>query len=88
MSRNVSVDAGFLCNEAAVHGDTINGTPHICSVCRRGLESTGLGHNPSVGCCGHGNEPSRFLKGWEFIEWLSDCKLLKKQAGSCSELLP
>jgi len=57
MSRDVPVDACFLYNEATVHGDTMNGTLHVCSVCRRGLDSTGLGQNPSVGSCGHGNEP-------------------------------
>lgn len=79
MSRAVPVDAGFLYNEAAMHGDTINGTLHICCVCGRGLDSAGLGQNLSVGCCEHGKEPSRFLKVWEFIEWVSDCKLLKRQ---------
>jgi hypothetical protein len=82
------VDAGFLYNEAAVHGDTINGTLHICSVCRRGLNSTGLGQNPSVGCCEYGIEPSRFLKGWVFIECLNDSKAFKIQPDSWSELLP
>jgi hypothetical protein len=70
MLRNVPVDAGFLYDLGAVHGDTINGTLHLCSVCRRGLDLTGLGQNPLVGCCGHVNETSRFLKSLEFIEFM------------------
>jgi hypothetical protein len=84
MLRDVPVDAGFLYDLAAAHGDSINGTLHVCSVCRRGLDSTGLGQNSLVGCCGDGNEHPRFLQSWEFIDCLSCCKLLKKQPGSCS----
>jgi hypothetical protein len=28
--------------------------------------------------CGHGNEPSGSVKGEEFLDYLSDCELLKK----------
>jgi len=30
------------------------------------------------GCCECGNEPSGSVKGGEFLVWLSDCQLLKK----------
>jgi hypothetical protein len=29
----------------------------------------------------HGNEPSGSIKCWEFLEWLSDWWLLKKDLG-------
>jgi hypothetical protein len=31
-----------------------------------------------AGCCEHGNEPSGSIKGGEFLDWLSDSQLLKK----------
>jgi hypothetical protein len=31
-----------------------------------------------AGCCEHGKEPSDFIKYWEFLEYLCDCSLLKK----------
>jgi hypothetical protein len=46
--RDVPVDAGFLCNEATVHGDTINGTVHVCSVCSLTLDSPGVIHRWAV----------------------------------------
>jgi hypothetical protein len=36
------------------------------------------------GSCEHGNEPSGSIKGVEFLDWLSDCKLLKKDYASWS----
>jgi hypothetical protein len=33
-----------------------------------------------AGCCEHGDEPSFSTKGGEFLEKLSDCKLLKKDS--------
>jgi hypothetical protein len=33
-----------------------------------------------AGCCEHGNEPSSFIKGGEFLDQLSDCQLLKKDS--------
>jgi hypothetical protein len=30
------------------------------------------------GCCEHGNEPSGFIKGGEFLDYLSDYYFLKK----------
>jgi hypothetical protein len=35
-----------------------------------------------VGCCEHGNEPSGSIKGGEFLHYLSDCKLLKKDSAT------
>jgi hypothetical protein len=32
-----------------------------------------------IGNCG-GNEPSGSIKCWQFLEWLSDCCLLKKDS--------
>jgi hypothetical protein len=32
-----------------------------------------------AGSCEHGNEPSGFIKCWEFLEWVSNCWLLKKK---------
>jgi hypothetical protein len=31
-----------------------------------------------AGCCDHSNEPPCFIKGWEFLDHLSDYYLLKK----------
>jgi hypothetical protein len=35
---------------------------------------------PPVGCCEHGNEPSDFIKGEEFLDYLIDYWLLKDSA--------
>jgi hypothetical protein len=32
----------------------------------------------------HDNEPSGFINGGEFLDWLSDCQLLKKDSAPCS----
>jgi hypothetical protein len=32
----------------------------------------------------HGNEPSGFIKGWGFLDYLSDCQLLKKYSAPWS----
>jgi hypothetical protein len=37
---------------------------------------------PRAGPCEHGNEPSVSLKGGEFLDQLSDYKLLKKDSAS------
>jgi hypothetical protein len=37
--------------------------------------------------CEHGNEPSGAMKGEEFLEELSDCKLLKKDSVQLSYIL-
>jgi hypothetical protein len=31
------------------------------------LDSSGSGYVPVAGCCEHGNEPSGFVKGGEFL---------------------
>jgi hypothetical protein len=38
-------------------------------------------------CCEHGNETSGFIKGGEFLDQLSECKLLKRDSApwSCRE---
>jgi hypothetical protein len=46
----------------------------------------------SVGLClegtsEHGNEPSRSIKGGEFLDYLSDCQLLKKDSAPWSQLV-
>jgi hypothetical protein len=38
----------------------------------------------SDGSCEHGNEPSVSVKGWEFLDLLSEYKLLKKDSGPWS----
>jgi hypothetical protein len=40
---------------------------------RYGLDASCLGYGPVVVSCEHGNELSRFIKGREFIDYLSDC---------------
>lgn len=39
-----------------------------------------------VGSCEHGNETSGFIKGKEFLDWLSDYQFLKKYALSSTLL--
>jgi hypothetical protein len=45
-----------------------------------GLDSSGSGHGPMVGSCEHGNELPSSIKGGEFLDQLSDNKLLKKDS--------
>jgi hypothetical protein len=33
-----------------------------------GLDACGSGQGPVTGCCEHGNEPSGFNKGGEFLD--------------------
>jgi hypothetical protein len=40
-----------------------------------------------AGCCEYGNEPSDSIKRGEFVDKLIDYQLLKKNYGSCSELV-
>jgi hypothetical protein len=37
-----------------------------------------------AGPCEHSNEPSGSINGGEFLEWLSDCQLLKKDSAPWS----
>jgi hypothetical protein len=39
------------------------------------------------GSCEHGNEPSGFIKYWEFFELLSNCWFLKNYSATWSWLL-
>jgi hypothetical protein len=40
-----------------------------------------------VVCCEHGNEPSGYIKGEEFFDWLSDYWLLMKNSVPWCELV-
>jgi len=52
-----------------------------------GLDSSGSGQGQVASCCEHGNEPSGTIKGREFIGYLSDCQLLKKDCTPQSMLV-
>jgi len=43
-----------------------------------------LGETGWVGSCEHGNEPSGSIKGGGFIDYLSNCQLLKKDSAAWS----
>jgi hypothetical protein len=32
-----------------------------------------------AGCCEHSNAPSRYIKGGEFLDYLSDCQRLSRR---------
>jgi hypothetical protein len=51
---------------------------------RCGLDASDAGQGPAAGFCEHGNEPSGSIKGWEFLDQLSNYKLLKKDHGVTS----
>lgn len=38
-----------------------------------------------AGSCGHGDEPSGYIKCLGFLEWLSDCWLLTKDSAPWSK---
>jgi hypothetical protein len=38
------------------------------------------GQKPVAGPCEHGNEPSGLIKGGDYLDWMSDCQLLKDSA--------
>jgi hypothetical protein len=42
---------------------------------------------PVAGFCEEGNEPSRSIKGGEFIEQTSDCQILKEGCAPRSQIL-
>jgi hypothetical protein len=46
--------------------------------CGYELHSSGSGEISVTEFCEHGNEPFDSVKYWGFLEWLSDCSLLKK----------
>jgi hypothetical protein len=37
--------------------------------------------------CGHGNEPSGFIKGAKFLDKLNECQLLHRNCAVCNLLL-
>jgi hypothetical protein len=43
------------------------------------MDLTGSGYGPIAGFCEHGNEPSGYIKGWELLDQLSDCEVLKEE---------
>jgi hypothetical protein len=45
-----------------------------------GLEAYGSEQGLATASCEHGNEPSGSMKGREFLDYLSDCYLLKKDS--------
>jgi hypothetical protein len=45
-----------------------------------GLEAFGLGLEPVMSPCEHSNEPFGPISGREFLDWLSDYQLLKKDS--------
>jgi hypothetical protein len=47
---------------------------------RCGLDSSREGQGLMAGFCENGNEPSGSIKGREFLDYLSDCQLLKKDS--------
>jgi hypothetical protein len=47
------------------------------------MDSSGSGQGPVAGSCEH-NEASSCIKGREFLDWLSDCQLLKKDSAPWS----
>jgi hypothetical protein len=51
-----------------------------------GLDSSGSGQGPVAGSCEHGNQLSGSIKFWEFLEWLTDCWLLKKDSAPWNHL--
>jgi hypothetical protein len=48
-----------------------------------GVDSSDSGQGRVAGCCEHGNEPSGSVKGGVFLDYLSDCWLLKKDSAPC-----
>jgi hypothetical protein len=44
------------------------------------LDSCGSGQKRLTDFCEHGNEPSASIENWEFLEWLSNCWLFKKDS--------
>jgi hypothetical protein len=49
-----------------------------------GLDSSGSGQGPVAGPCENGNESSGSIKGGEFLDYLSDSWLLKKDSAAYS----
>jgi hypothetical protein len=45
-----------------------------------GLDSSGLKWRQVAGSCEHDNEPSGSVRHWEFLEWMSNCWLFRKDS--------
>jgi len=45
-----------------------------------GLDSNRSGHGPVADFCELDTEPSGFIKGGEFLDYLSECRLIKKDS--------
>jgi hypothetical protein len=43
------------------------------------LEPSTSGQGPVASSCEHGNELSGSIEFWEVLEWLRDCRFLKKE---------
>jgi hypothetical protein len=50
---------------------------------RRELKSPALEQGPVAGSCEHGNKSSGFVKDGKFLDYHSDCQLLKNDSVSC-----
>jgi hypothetical protein len=48
-----------------------------CYGVKYGRDSSGRGQKRVAGSYEHGNEPLSSVKYWEFLDWLSDLRLLK-----------
>jgi hypothetical protein len=52
-----------------------------------GQGSPNLGEGLGAGFCVRGNEPSGFIKFCEFLEWLSNCWLVRSESDPWSQLI-
>jgi hypothetical protein len=52
-----------------------------------GVVLSGTGYRPMVNSCKNGKEHSGSIKYWEYLEWLSNCWLLKKKSAPWSLVL-
>jgi len=57
----------------------VNGTKILRSILKE-TDSSSAGQGPPAGSCEHGNETSGPIKGWKFLNHLSDYKLLKEDS--------
>jgi len=48
------------------------------------MDASGSGQGPMMGSCEHGNKPSGSIKRGEFLDYLSDCWLLKEDSAPWS----
>jgi hypothetical protein len=56
----------------------------IDSVRGHGLDSSGSEKGPVAGICEQSSKPPGYIKGEEFIYYLNDCQLLKKDSAAWS----